>query len=94
MGTLFLDSCKNRLAKREHKTLKDRAALVRRSQAENVGQLTGELVAAGEPARGRLLREEACISKEQTLELIKRFGNDRKTLDAEAEKLKATAGKL
>ena len=34
------------------------------------------------------------ISKEQTLELIKRFGNDRKTLDAEAEKLKGTAGKL
>jgi hypothetical protein len=28
------------------------------------------------------------ISKEQTLELIKRFGNDRKTLNAEAEKLK------
>jgi hypothetical protein len=34
------------------------------------------------------------LSEEQTLELIKRFGNDRKTPDAEAEKLKATAGKL
>ena len=39
-------------------------------------------------ARGSLLRKEAWHLKRAEVGLIKRFGNDRQTLDAEAEKLK------
>jgi hypothetical protein len=45
-------------------------------------------VAAGQPHEVAYFAKKHGISKEQTFELIKRFGNDRKTLDAEAEKLK------
>jgi hypothetical protein len=58
------------------------------------GSADRRTVAAGEPYEVAYFAKKHGISKEQTLELIKRFGNDRKTLDAEAEKLKGTAGKL
>jgi Protein of unknown function (DUF3606) len=58
------------------------------------GSADRRTVAAGEPHEVAYFAKKHGISKEQTLELIKRFGNDRKTLDAEAEKLKGTAGKL
>ena len=45
-------------------------------------------VAAGEEHEVAYFAKKHGITKEQTVELIKRVGNDRKTLDAEAEKLK------
>jgi len=45
-------------------------------------------VAAGEAHEVAYFAKKNGISKEQALELIKRFGNGRKTLDAEAAKLK------
>ena len=45
-------------------------------------------VAAGEAHEVAYFAKKNGISKEQALELIKRFGNDRKTLYAEAAKLK------
>ena len=45
-------------------------------------------VAAGEAHEVAYFAKKHGLSKEQTLELIKRFGNDRKTLNAEADKLK------
>jgi hypothetical protein len=49
---------------------------------------TDGTVAAGEAHEVAYFAKKNGISKEQALELIKRFGNDRKTLDAEAAKLK------
>ena len=45
-------------------------------------------VAAGQEHEIAHFAKRHGISKEQALELIRRFGNDRKTLDAEAAKLK------
>ena len=47
-------------------------------------------VAGGEAHEVAYFAKKHSITKEQTLDLIKRFGNDRKTLDAQAAKLKKT----
>ena len=53
------------------------------------GSLDRRTVAAGEAHEVAYFAKKHGLSKEQTLELIKRFGNDRKTLlNAEADKLK------
>jgi Protein of unknown function (DUF3606) len=52
------------------------------------GSSDRRMVAAGQPHEVAYFAKKHGISKEQTLDLIKRFGNDRKMLDAEAEKLK------
>ena len=64
-----------------------------RRQAQS-GSADRRTVAAGEPHEVAYFAKKHGISKEQTLELIKRFGNDRKNAYAKAEKLKGTAGKL
>ena len=45
-------------------------------------------VAAGEPYEVDYFARKHGITREQAEDLIKRFGNDRATLDAEAAKLK------
>jgi uncharacterized protein DUF3606 len=54
------------------------------------GSADRRTVAGGEAHEVAYFAKKHGITKEQTLDLIKRFGNDRKTLDAQAAKLKKT----
>ena len=53
----------------------------------HVGEPDRSRVAGGQPHEVQYLAERHGITAEQARELIERFGNDRATLDLEAQKL-------
>jgi hypothetical protein len=54
----------------------------------HIGEPDRSRVAAGERYEVQHLAERHAISTEEARDLIERFGNDRATLDREAEKLR------